>query len=328
MIIAAIRKKQRDAQDDLVIALKVVDELNEQFGLKILVDFLTGKQTKEMKDFRFDQKPLFGAGKEKEDIYWYSVLRLGLMNKFLYKEIEQYGLIKMTESGHAFIKNPSPIKMAVDRDFESDGDVVIAAKSAALDNTLLKMLKEVRLDVARMNKVKPWVVFFDPSLEDMATQYPISMEDLTNISGVSQGKAIRYGEPFIELIKQYVEENDIERPTDFVVKQVADKSRMKVSIIQGIDKKLPLEDIATSNKLSMEDLMDELNIIVSSGTKLNIDYYIEENVDEYSQEDIYEYFMEADSESVDEAYAELKEDDVTLDEVKLVRLKFLSEMAN
>lgn len=197
-----------------------------------------------------------------------------------------------------------------------------------LDATLMKMLKDLRRSEAKQKNVPPFVIFQDPSLEDMATQYPISMEDMTNVAGVSKGKALRYGKPFIEMIKDYVEENEIDRPTDFVVKQVANKSKVKVAIIQGIDRKIPLDDIAGSNNLSMEDILQELDAIVSSGTKINLDYYIEDAVDEYSRDDIYEYFMEAESDSAEDAFKELKEDDITMEEIQLMRIKFLSEMGN
>jgi ATP-dependent DNA helicase RecQ len=190
------------------------------------------------------------------------------------------------------------------------------------------LLKDLRKQIARDKKLPPFVIFQDPSLEDMATQYPINMEDMANVTGVSKGKAMRYGRAFIELIAQYVEENEIERPKDFVVKQVANKSKVKVNIIQGIDRKIPLDDIASANNLSMEEILHEMEMIVASGTKVDIDYYIDDAVDEYSQEDIYDYFMEADTDSVDEAYAELREDDVTLEEIQLIRIKFLSENAN
>jgi len=322
-------KEKEEAKDDVSAFIQAVDELNEQFTTKVMVDFIYGKNSKEVKDFRLERKKFFAFGKEKGDMYWFSVARQALMKGLIYKEVEQYGVLKINPEGHEFVKKPTSIMMSIDRDYSTDeGVVVTSTGNGALDNNLLQLLKDIRLSVAKENNVKPWVVFFDPSLEDMATQYPISMEDLAQISGVSRGKAERYGLPFIETIRDYVEEHEIDRPEDFVVKQVANKSRLKVSIIQGIDKKQPLEDIARSSNISMEDLIAELDMIVKSGTKLDIDYYIEENVDEYSQEDIYEYFSEADSESVEEAFAELKEDDVTMEEIQLVRLKFLSEMAN
>jgi len=192
----------------------------------------------------------------------------------------------------------------------------------------MALLKGVRRQIAKKKNIPPYVIFQDPSLEDMATQYPISMDDMAKITGVSKGKAIRYAKPFIETIADYVEENDIDRPTDFVVKQIANKSKIKVNIIQGIDRKIPLHDIASSNDLSMEEILYELDMIVASGTKLNIDYYIDENVDENSRLDVYDYFMESDTDSIDEAFDELEEDDITMEEIQLVRIKFLSEMAN
>lgn len=321
-------KEKQEAREDVVLAIKAVDQLNEQFTTKVMVDFLCGKPSKETRDFRLDSKPLYGKGKEKEDIYWYSVIRQALMQNLLHKEVESYGLLTITDKGKKYLKAPYSIMLAKDRDYSREESTVVPTKTAALDNTLLKMLKDLRLQIAKKNNVKPWVVFFDPSLEDMATQYPITHDELTKVSGVSPGKAQRYGKPFLELIKDYVEEHDIDRPEDFVVKQVANKSRLKVNIIQGIDKKLPLEEIAADNNLDMQKLIDEMSMIVTSGTKLDINYYIEENIDEYSQDDIMEYFEEADSESVDDAFEELREEDITREEIEIVRIKFLSEVVN
>ena len=322
-------KEKIEAKESIVQALKAIKALNEQFTTKVMVDFLCGKNTKESKDFRFESKPMYGVGKEAGDMYWYSVIRHCLMMGLIHKEVEQYGLLKLNDAGHEFMAKPFSVLMATDRDYKIEENAVAApAVGGALDATLLKMLKDLRLQVAKQNGVKPWVVFFDPSLEDMATQYPISIDELTNASGVSPGKANRYGRPFVEMIRSYVEENDIDRPDDFVFKQVANKSRLKVSIIQGIDKKLPLEEIASDNKIDMGDLIQEMNMIVGSGTKLDINYYLEENVDEYSLDDIMDYFQEAETESVDVAYEELKEDDITVEEIQLVRIKFLSEVVN
>ena len=323
-------KEKVEVQSEMENALKVIVDLEENFGIKTLLEFISGSETKQMKDYRFDQKPLFGVGKGKDSTFWGSVLRQALLNNLIYKDIESYGLLKMREEGHTFLKKPHSIKIPINHNYdeivqdtsESNGH------AAVLDNTLMKLLKDLRKKEAKKLNIPPFVIFQDPSLEDMATQYPITMEDMSKITGVSQGKAQRYAKPFMELIKGYVEENDIERPTDFVVKQVANKSKSKVSIIQGIDRKIPLEDIASTINVSMEDLIHELDAIVLSGTKLNIDYYLEENIDEYSREDIFEYFMEAETDSVDEAFGELKEDDITLEEIQLMRIKFLSEMAN
>ena len=323
-------KEKIEVGKELAQALEAVLQLDENYGIKTLVDFILGKETKEMLDFRFDKKTLFGIGKEKDANFWSSVIRQGLLANLLYKDIESYGLLKMTDAGRDFIKQPSSFMIPLNHNYE----VEIAeanepvARTAVLDNTLMKMLKDLRRQEAKRLSVPPFVIFQDPSLEDMATQYPISMEDMANISGVSKGKALRYARPFVTMIKEYVEENDIERPTDFVVKQVAQKSKIKVNIIQGIDRKIPLEDLASSNNISMDDLLEELDAIVTSGTKVNIDYYLDENVDEYSKDDIMDYFMEAESDSVDAAFVELKEDDITLEEIRLMRIKFLSDMAN
>jgi len=322
-------KEQFEAQDDLHQALSSVDVLNENFKIKPITDFLIGKETKEMKDFKFDKLDLFGVGKEKDQNFWSSVLRHALLSNFIYKDIEQYGLLRLTDKGRDFIKNPVSCKMSLNHDYDKDYiPDASAGKSAVLDKVLMKMLKDLRREVGRAKKVPPYVIFQDPSLEEMATNYPITMEEMANISGVSIGKAKRYGKDFVAMIKSYVEENDIERPTDFIVKQVANKSKAKVNIIQSVDRKISLEDIASSNQMDMEQLMEELNAIVHSGTKLNLDYYLEENIDEDTRLDIVDYFMEAESDDIEEAFAELKQDDIGRDEIELMRIKFLSDMAN
>ncbi len=322
-------KKQFEAQDDLHQSLSSVDVLNENFKIKPITDFLIGKETKEMKDFKFDKLDLFGVGKEKDQNFWSSVLRHALLNNFIYKDIEQYGLLRLTDKGRDFIKSPVSCQMSLNHDYDKDYiPDVSAGRTAVLDKVLMKMLKDRRREVGREKKVPPYVIFQDPSLEEMATNYPITMEEMANISGVSIGKAKRYGKSFVEMIKTYVEENDIERPNDFVVKQVANKSKAKVNIIQSVDRKIPLEDIATSNQMDMEQLMEELDAIVTSGTKLNLDYYLEENIDEDTRLDIIDYFMEAESDDVEEACVELKQDDIGRDEIELMRIKFLSDMAN
>jgi ATP-dependent DNA helicase RecQ len=315
---------------EMTQALESVKALEENYKIKALVDFISGKQTKEMKDYRFDKRPLFGAGKDKDDIFWHSVFRHAMLNELIRKDIETYGVLKMTESGEAFLKKPYDFEIPINHDFENqavDFDAT-AGKSAVLDEVLVKMLKDLRRQVAKKKNVPPFVIFQDPSLEDMATQYPISMEDMTKIQGVSSGKAQRYGRPFIELIQEYVEAHEIERPTDVVIKQVANKSKMKVAIIQAIDKKLPLPEIARQNNIKDYELMEELDAIVSSGTKVNIDYYLEDTMDEAIIEELYEYFMEAETDDPEAAYRELKDEDYEMEEIQLVRLKFMSEMAN
>lgn len=322
-------KPKVEAKDDVLLALQAIDALKENFTIKPIVDFIIGRQSKEMKDFEFNKLPLFGKGKEKEEHYWHSVLRQCLLVNLIYKEVERYGVLRISERGANFIASPEEIQISINHNYEEGGPAVVTnQKSTALDTMLLGMLKDLRKRIATEKKVPPYVVFQDPSLEDMANQYPISMQDMLKITGVSQGKASKYAKEFIELIRDYVEENDIERPTDFVMKQVANKSRAKIAIIQAIDKKMGLDEIAAQTKLSMEDLIEELDMIVSSGTKLNIDYYLDDVIDEYVREDIYDYFMEAESDDVEAAFAELKEDDITREEVQLIRLKFLSELAN
>ncbi|MBR9922567.1 MAG: DNA helicase RecQ [Bacteroidetes bacterium] len=323
-------KEKVEVGNDMANALKIVEALNENYKIRTLVDFAVGKGTKEIKDFRFDEKPLFGVGKENDETYWSSVFRHALLNDLLYKDIETYGLLKMTDKGRAFIKKPQKVQIPLNHNYDEEAGLEesMPTRSVVLDKELLQMLRDLRKRVAKQKNIPPFVIFQDPSLEDMATQYPISMEDMSNITGVSNGKANRYGKPFLEMIKEYVDINEIERPTDLVVKQVANKSKVKVNIIQGIDRKIPLHDIASSNQLSMEELMEEMVAIVHSGTKVNIDYFIDENVDEYSKDDIYDYFMEAETDSVEVAFAELKEDDITIDEIQLMRIKFLSDMAN
>jgi ATP-dependent DNA helicase RecQ len=317
-------------KDDVKIALDVILALNENYPVKTLVDFTIGKSTKEMKDFKFDKRPLFGAGKEKDALHWNSMYRQMILKGLVYKDIESYGLIKLTPEGKKFLDKPYDVSITINHDYDDldKSAITNTSSGSALDETLLKMLKDLRLKEAKRLGVKPWIIFGDPSLIDMSTYYPTSKDDMVNISGVSTGKMMKYGKKFIELISAYVEENDIDRPTDYVVRQVANKSKNKISIIQGVDKKLGLEDIADTIGISFEDLLDEMNMIVSSGTKLDLDYYIEDNVDEYAAEDIFDYFNEAETDSVDDAYVELKEDDITLDEIKIIRLKFLSEVVN
>jgi ATP-dependent DNA helicase RecQ len=323
-------KEKVEVQQEMQHALMAIRDLDENFKIKPLVDFVMGMETKEMKDYKFNKKPLFGVGKEKDENFWNSVYRHALINDFIRKDIETYGVLKLTENGREFIDDPFEVKIPLNLDYDNqeiDLDDT-SGKAAALDETLVKMLKDLRREVAKKKGVPPFVIFQDPSLEDMATQYPISMDDMAKIQGVSIGKAQRYAKPFLELIKTYVEENEIERPTDVVIKQVANKSKVKVAIIQAIDRKMPLPDIARQNDLKLDELMEELDAIVSSGTKVNIDYYLEDVMDETVVEEIYEYFMEAETDNPEAAYRELKDEEYTFEEIQMVRLKFMSEMAN
>ena len=323
-------KEKKEVKEEMQLALQAVEALSENYGIKIIIDFLTGKSTKEMEDYKFDQHDLYANGNEQGDLFWHSIIRQAILHNYLYKEVVEYGILKLTKEGKAFIKKPQPVEIPINHDYSSAGmeESVEPAATAALDKVLLTLLKDERRTLAKEKGIPPYVIFQDPSLEDMATQYPISMDDMAKITGVSIGKAKRYGKTFTELIAQYVEENDIERPTDFVVKQVANKSKVKVAIIQSIDKKNDLEEVASASNLSMEELFNEMDMIVNSGTKLDLNYYIEENLDDDAAEEIYEYFLEAESDSVEEAFEELKEEDITVEEIQVIRIKFLSELAN
>lgn len=330
-------KEKIEGKDDIKLALKAVKALHEKNMIKGIVDFLLGKSTKEMKDFRYTSNELFGKGSEKDELYWHSVVRQAILNNLLYKDIELYGILKLTQQGKDFLKKPYSIPITINNDYSNtengDNEVIELGSQTgggAMDEKLLVMLKEIRHEQAKKMDVKPWVIFSDPSLQDMTIFYPITMEDMLKISGVSKGKAEKYGQPFLDFIREYVEENDIQRPADFLVRQVANKSKSKVAIIQNIDRKVPFEDIAANLDMSYNELLDEMYAIVSSGTKLNVDYYINDKIDEFLREDIYDYFMDADSDDLEDAFEELAEDDeeVTYEEIQLVRIKFISDIAN
>jgi ATP-dependent DNA helicase RecQ len=324
-------KQKEEVKDQMKLALQVVKQLNENYTIKILVEFITGKPSKDMKDFKFDKLPLFGSGAAKGELFWHTIFRQAVLHDLLYKEIEQYGILKLTDAGKDFIKNPQPLSIPLNRDFsvKDDGDYDLGgSQGAALDNTLVELLKDLRKSEARKLKVQPWIIFSEPSLQDMATYYPISMEDMLQIAGVSQGKAQKFAKPFIELIKKYVEENEIERPTEVVIKQVANKSRNKVVIIQSIDRKMPFEDIARNVEMTFDELLYELNGIVDAGTKLNINYYVKDRIDEEIVDEIFDYFKNATSDSIETAIRTLQEDDISEEEVLLTRIKFISDIAN
>jgi ATP-dependent DNA helicase RecQ len=322
-------KEKLEVKNDMEKVLKAVLELNENYDIKLLIDYVLGKASQKITEYGFDKLPGFGSGKDNDHLYWHSIFRNALLQDLMYKDIEQYGLLKLTQQGKEFVVKPKPIYISINRAFENvQPEESESGGSGVLDEDLMKMLKDLRKTIAKKHNVPPFVIFQDPSLEDMATQYPVTMDDMTRISGVSMGKAQKYAKSFIEMIAQYVEENEIDRPTEFIVKSVANKSKAKVEIIKSIDKKIPLEDIAKSSAISFEELLEELDAIVISGTKVNLDYYIDDAIDEYAREDIYQYFMESESDSVDVAFKELKDSDITMDEIKLVRIKFLSDVAN
>ena len=324
-------KKKEEVQNEMKLALQVVDQLNENYTIKILVEFVTGKLSKEMKDFKFDKLPLFGAGANRDELFWHTIFRQAVLHDYLYKEIEQYGILKLTDQGKKFIKHPESVMIPLNRDFsvKDDGDIDMGgSQGAALDNVLVELLKDLRKSEARKLKLQPWVIFSEPSLQDMATYYPISMDDMLKIAGVSQGKADKFAKPFIELIKKYVEENEIDRPTEVVIKQVANKSRNKVTIIQSIDRKMPLSDIARNVEMTYDELLYELNNIVDAGTKLNINFAIKDKVDEDIIDEIFDYFKSATTDTIETAIRKLQEDDISEEEVLLTRIKFISDIAN
>ncbi len=323
-------KERVEVQQEIIHVIQCILDLNENYLMKTVMEYLMGRETKEMKDFGFSEMELFGVGDDRDENFWSSIFRHAMINNLIYKEIEQFGLLKVSDAGREYIKKPYPIQITINHDFE-DGDYDIDDEkggTAVLDEPLMAILKDLRKSIAKKHDLPPYIIFQDPSLEDMATQYPVSMDDLTKIVGVSQGKALKYGQPFAEAIKKYCEENEIERPMDITIKTVANKSKTKVAIIQSIDRKIPLEDIARSTDMSLIELMEELYGIVQSGTKIKLDYYLNKVIDEYVRETVIEYFKEAETDSVDEAFKELKDDEITWEEIQLMRLKFLSDFAN
>ena len=324
-------KEKFEGMEDAVKVMNVVDYLNEKHKGKYIVNVLVGKTVAEIKTYKHDTIPLFGTGKDKEDKFWNAVIRQLIVQGLLEKQIEKYGVLRITEKGRAFINDPHSIMLIKEQDYTTDYDDSIITKQeggkGAVDETLFKMLKELRKEIAHEKKLPPFVIFQDPSLEEMCFQYPISIENLTQINGVGKGKALKYGEPFIELIKDYVEENEIERPDDFLVKSVVNKSGLKVYIIQNIDRKARLEDMAKSKGLELEELISEIEAIVSSGTKVNIRYCINDMLDDESFDEIIDYFRETTNDDIDVAYEEFDED-FSENELRMVRLQFYSDYAN
>lgn len=324
-------KKKKEAKDDMVKLLGVVKDTMQKFKAKEVVNTLIGKTNALIISYKTDEKPFFGIGKDKEGRYWMALIRQALVAKLLKKEIESYGVLFLTQAGKEFIDNPGSFMMTEDHVYDetSDDNIVTANKSGGgvADEKLLKMLKDLRKKEAKKHGVPPFVVFQDPSLEDMALKYPITREEMINVHGVGEGKAKKYGKPFLKFIEQYVEENDIIRPEDLVVKSTGSNSALKLYVIQNVDRKLPLDDIAAAKGLTMDDLIKEMEQIVYSGTKLNISYWIDEILDEDQQEELYDYFIESDSDKISLAIEEF-DGDYEDDELRLYRVKFISEVAN
>jgi len=329
-------KEKIDVKDTVHTALEAIRQLKEMFGIDYVINVILGRLNTQIQSFKHDKLKCFsmGAHFQMDDHFWFSLLRQMMVEDLIRKDIEEYGLLKLTDKGKAFLKKPYSIKLSLNHKFEdADGDDDDANAggghaTAALDPVLLDMLKELRKEVGKQHNVPPFVVFLENSLEDMATNYPTTLQEMENIAGVSKGKALKFGKKFVELIAKYVEENDIPKMDEFIMRSVMNKSGIKVFIIQNIDKKIPLETIAKMKELNMNDLLHEMETIVSSGTKLNLDYCINDYVDEYDQDDIYEYFQSSDRGNLDEAFADLKENNITLEQLQLVRIKFMSEYAN
>jgi len=324
-------KKKIEAKDQVKLLLETIRDTNQKYKPKDVVSTLVGKVNALLKSHKTDTQPFFGKGKHFDKKYWMALIRQILVTGFIKKEIEQYGVLKLTDDGKRFIDKPLSFMMTEEHtyDDESDDTIITNTKSdgGAVDTVLIKMLKDLQKSVAKKNDVPPYAVFQEPSLEDMALKYPISMEELKNIFGVGEGKARKFGKPFVDLISKYVEENEIERPDDFVVKSTGINSSLKLFIIQNTDRKIPLNDIAKSKGLTFDELINELQRIVYSGTKVNIDYCIDELLDEDQQEEIFEYFMEADTDRIQDAIDEF-DGEFDEEELRLMRIKFLSQVAN
>ncbi len=325
-------KAKFEGKDYIKTAIDAVLAVKQQFKAKHIVNILIGKSTTTIKSYKHNLLEEFGKGSDEDERFWNAVIRQALISQLLVKDIENYGILKVSKEGFKFLKKPYSVMLTHDRDYENpeeEEDILEGAhKTSTADKTLFSLLKDLRKEISRKENLPPFVIFQDPSLEDMAIQYPVTHDELLQITGVGIGKAQKYGQPFLDLIAQYVEENDIIRPNDMVVRSVVNKSGLKVYIIQNIDRKLALEDIATAKNLTISELLTEIERIVASGTKLDINYYIDEYVDEYHQEEIFDYFHEAESDSVEDALETLGEDEYSEEEIRLMRIKFMSEVGN
>ena len=320
-------KKQVEAKDLLEAVIETVLALKENFNTDYVIDVLLGKETADIISHNHDELECFGCGDDEDAKRWNAVIRQALIAGYLDKDVESYGLLKVTKQGHAFMKKPVSFKIVEDRDFDEEETVVQATSTFAVDPELFAMLKNLRKKLSKQLELPPYVIFQDPSLEAMATTYPVTIDELKNIPGVGEGKAKRYGEEFCALIKRHCEENEIDRPEDIRIRTVANKSKLKVAIINAIDRKVALDDLAISKGVEFDELLDDVESIVYSGTKLNIDYFLEEILDEENLYEIYDYFKSSDTDSIDVAIEELG-GEYTEEEIRLVRIKFISEVGN
>ncbi len=326
-------KKQIEASKELVTCLKVISQLKEKFRSEYIVNILYGEATAEIKSYNHDKEECFGIGKDKDKHFWLAVIRRSVLDNILDKEIDNYGVLKLTDKARAFLEQPYPIYITENHQFEEDDSSPLSRGSdgntSAVDTELFSILKDLRRSVAKKKNLPPFIIFQDPSLEAMASAYPTSLDELQNIPGVGAGKANKFGKEFIEVIMRYIEENEIEKPDELRVRSVANKSKMKVALIQSVDRKIALDDIAASKGLSLSELIGELEAIVYSGTKIDIDYYIQEKIDDDLVEDAFEYFQEeAETDNIRAALDELGEDDYSEEDLRLIRLKFISDLGN
>ncbi len=312
------------------LALKAIHTLNECFPITYMIAVILGKPNPQIKMYRHDELPVFGTGKDKDEHFWNSLLRQMLLENIIKKDIEDYGVLKITPKGETFLKKPTSFKIALNHVFEEadDDEDNGVGESIAADDKLFELLKDLRQQEAKKRDLPPFVIFLENSLIDMATLYPTTLKELEKCQGVSIGKAMKFGKPFVNLIEKYVEENEIEKPDDFVMKSVVNKNSNKVFIIQNVDKKMPLETIAKHKTLKLEELLEEMETIVASGTKLNLDYAIEELVEEFEREEIIDYFKGCQTSSLDIAREELAEGNYSFEQLKIMRIKFLSEYGN
>jgi ATP-dependent DNA helicase RecQ len=327
-IIASIPKRKVEAKENAVKLLKTIRALDERFPAEYVIPIVMGRLTSQNQMYRHDALDVFASGNDQPEHYWNSLVRQLLLESLLEKDITEYGVLKFTKKGEAFLKKPTSFKMILNNLYEDanedDDEVVDNSTPVSADPVLFEMLKDLRQTVSKEKKLPPFVIFLETSLEEMATQYPITLESLEKINGVSKGKALRYGKRFVEVIAKYVEENDIVRPDDFVMKSVVNKSSNKVYIIQQVDKKIPIESIAKTRDMKLEELLEEMETIVASGTKLNLDYAINQMVDEDDQSEILEYFKSCETSSLQVAQEEMSDLSLEWDQLKIMRIKFLS----
>jgi ATP-dependent DNA helicase RecQ len=323
-------KKYFDAEAPLLNVLTLIRDLGEKFDDQYMINIMMGVETSQISSYEHTKLAVFGSGKEAGEILWKSLMRQMVLNNYVFKDVDNYGLLKLTKSGNTFIENPHSIKFILNYLMDEAEDEVEESQqqTGTLDTQLLQMLKDLRKKIAKQKSLPPFVIFQDPSLDEMCTHYPVSLDELKQIQGVGSGKASKFGLPFIEMIKKYVDENDIDRPVDLIIKTAANKSALKVSIIQNIDRQIALEDIASAKGISFDEILKELETIVNSGTKLNLNYYIDEIIEDDRQEEVFDYFKSTETDSIEDALTELGPEDYTREELQLMRIKFLSELGN